>query len=59
MIEKQKEEYAALKKKHKFEMQKMQKVENDYAALQIKHQLQLKKKVKVENELKDCWRWRN
>ncbi|KAL6181876.1 hypothetical protein ACLB2K_048524 [Fragaria x ananassa] len=55
VIEKQKEEYAALEKKHKFEMQKMQKVENDYAALQIKHQLQLKEKVKVENELKDCW----
>ncbi|KAL6182317.1 hypothetical protein ACLB2K_043740 [Fragaria x ananassa] len=50
------DELNALKKrkKHKFEMQKMQKVENDYAALQIKHQLQLEEKVKVENELKDC-----
>nr|XP_004298877.2 PREDICTED: trichohyalin-like isoform X3 [Fragaria vesca subsp. vesca] len=54
VIEKQKVEYAKLEKMHKFEMQKMLKVENEYAALNSKHQLQQKEKVKVENELKDC-----
>ncbi|KAM5572238.1 hypothetical protein ABKV19_012346 [Rosa sericea] len=54
VIEKQREEYATLEKRHKFEMEKMLKVENEFAALERKHQLQLEEKVKVENELKAC-----
>ncbi|XP_024174167.1 synaptonemal complex protein 1 isoform X2 [Rosa chinensis] len=54
VIEKQREEYATLEKRHKFEMEKMLKVENEFAALKRKHQLQLEEKDKVENELKAC-----
>ncbi|XP_062029893.1 synaptonemal complex protein 1-like isoform X2 [Rosa rugosa] len=54
VIQKQREEYATLEKRHKFEMGKMLKVENEFAALKREHQLQLEEKVKVENELKAC-----